>query len=76
MRKKAGLDISDTLVVGSADGLARGGFDHGRRDFGPNILVVPSVVAPPPLLYTPPTLRIALVLYGNAEWLALGSVVY
>jgi hypothetical protein len=32
----------------------RGGFDRGRRDFGPNIVIVPSVVAPPPPYYDAP----------------------
>ena len=31
-----------------------GGFDRGRRDFGPNIVVVPSVVAAPPPYYDAP----------------------
>jgi hypothetical protein len=32
----------------------RGGFDRGRHDFGPNIVVVPSVGAPPPAYYDAP----------------------
>jgi hypothetical protein len=31
-----------------------GGFDRGRRDFGSNIVVVPSVVAAPPPYYDAP----------------------
>src|SRR2546425_1002156 len=30
------------------------GFARGRNDFGPNIVVVPTVVAPPPLYDVPP----------------------
>jgi hypothetical protein len=32
---------------GRFSGSFRGGFDRGRRDFGQNIVAVPSVVAPP-----------------------------
>jgi hypothetical protein len=41
---------------GSFLGLSRfgGGFDRGRRDFGSNIVVVPSVVAAPPPYYDAP----------------------
>jgi len=32
------------------------GFDRGRRDFGPNVVVVPSVVGPPLPYYAAPPL--------------------
>ena len=41
---------------GRFSGSFRGGFDRGRRDFGPNIVVLPSVVAPPAPYYDAPPL--------------------
>jgi hypothetical protein len=39
---------------GHSNGRFHRGFDRGRRDFGPNVVVVPSAVAPLPPYYGAP----------------------
>src|ERR1700730_6845441 len=48
----------------------RGGFDRSRRDFGPNIVVVPSVISPPSPYYgapSPPYYSLRCVLHRRVE---------
>jgi hypothetical protein len=47
----------------------RGGFDRGRRDFGPNVVVAPNVVGPPALDYAapPPPYSLRCILHRRVQ---------